>query len=42
MSANIITLTRVLLAMVTLVMFQMGFYFRAAALPLMVVVFYMD
>ncbi len=42
MSANIITLTRVLLAMVTLVMFQMGFYFRVAALPLMIIVFYMD
>ena len=42
MSANIITLTRVLLAMLTLVMFQMGFYFRVAALPLMIIVFYMD
>jgi CDP-diacylglycerol--glycerol-3-phosphate 3-phosphatidyltransferase len=42
MSANIITLTRVLLALVTLVMFQMGFYFRVAALPLMIIVFYMD
>ena len=42
MSANIITLTRVLLAMLTLVMFQMGFYFRLASLPLMIIVFYMD
>lgn len=42
MSANIITLTRVLLAMVTLVLFQMGFSFRVAALPLMIIVFYMD
>ncbi len=42
MSANIITLTRVFLAMVTLVLFQMGFYFRVAALPLMIFVFYMD
>jgi len=42
MSANIITLTRVLLAMVTLVMFQMVIYFRVAALPLMIIVFYMD
>lgn len=42
MSANIITLTRVLLALVTLVLFQMGFYFRLFALPLIIVVFSMD
>jgi len=42
MSANIITLTRVLLAMVTLILFQMDFSFRVAALPLMIIVFYMD
>jgi CDP-diacylglycerol--glycerol-3-phosphate 3-phosphatidyltransferase len=42
MSANIITLTRVMLAIVTLVMFQKDFYIRAAALLLMIIVFYMD
>ena len=42
MSANIITLTRVILAIVTLAMYQMGFYMRAAALVLMIIVFYMD
>jgi CDP-diacylglycerol--glycerol-3-phosphate 3-phosphatidyltransferase len=42
MSANIITLTRVILAIVTLIMYQMGFYWRAAALVLMIIVFYMD
>lgn len=42
MSANIITLARVFMAMITLVLFQMGFLFRVAALPLMIIVFYMD
>jgi len=42
MSANIITLTRVILAIATLAMYQMGFYMRAAALVLMIIVFYMD
>lgn len=42
MSANIITLIRIILAIVTLAMYQMSFYMRAAALVLMIIVFYMD
>lgn len=42
MSANIITLTRIVLAIITLVMFQMSFYFRVAALLTTILVFYMD
>lgn len=42
MSADIITLTRVILAAITLIMFQMGFYSRAVALLITILVFYMD
>ncbi|KPK81105.1 MAG: hypothetical protein AMS25_07800 [Gemmatimonas sp. SM23_52] len=42
MSANIITLTRIILAVVTLVMLQMSFYFRVAAVLTTILVFYMD
>lgn len=42
MSPNIVTLTRIGLAIVTLVLFSMGFYFRAVAVVLTVIVFYMD
>lgn len=42
MSANIITLFRVFLAIITLIFFQMGFYFRVAAILLTMLVFYMD
>ena len=42
MSANIITLTRIILSVITLVMFQSGFAMRAAAIVLMIIVFYMD
>ncbi len=42
MSANIITLSRIFLAMITLIMFQMGFFFRIAALLITMLVFYMD
>jgi CDP-diacylglycerol--glycerol-3-phosphate 3-phosphatidyltransferase len=42
LSANIITLTRIGLAIVTLVMFKMGFYFRIAAVLTTILVFYMD
>lgn len=42
MSANIITLFRVFLAIITLILFQMGFYFRVAAILLTMLVFYMD
>lgn len=42
MSANIITLSRIFLAMFTLIMFQMGLYFRVAALLVTILVFYMD
>ena len=42
MTANIITLIRIGLAIVTLVMFQMGFYFRIGAILLTGLVFYMD
>lgn len=42
MSANIITLSRIFLAMFTLIMFQMGLYFRVAALLITILVFYMD
>jgi CDP-diacylglycerol--glycerol-3-phosphate 3-phosphatidyltransferase len=41
-SANIITLTRIALAIATLIMFRMGFYFRIAAILTTVLVFYMD
>jgi CDP-diacylglycerol--glycerol-3-phosphate 3-phosphatidyltransferase len=42
MGANIITLTRIALAIATLIMFRMGFYFRIAAVLTTVLVFYMD
>ena len=42
MTANIVTLIRIGLAIVTLVMFQMGFYFRIGAILLTGLVFYMD
>lgn len=42
MSANIITLVRIALSLVTLVMFQMNFYWRVSALALTLIVFYMD
>ncbi len=42
MSANIITLVRIALSLVTLVMLQMGFYWRISAVLLMFLVFYMD
>jgi len=42
MSANSITLIRIILAIVTLVMFQLGFPFRAAAVFATIVVFYLD
>ncbi len=42
MSANIITLARIGLALVTLVMFQLGFYMRVSAVLLTLIVFYMD
>ena len=42
MSANIITLTRIVLAIITLVMFQMSLYFRVAAVLITMLVFYMD
>ena len=42
MSANMITLTRIILAIITLIMFQLDFYFRIAALLVMILVFYMD
>lgn len=42
MAANIITLGRIILAFITLIMFQMGFYWRAAALLLTILVIYLD
>jgi CDP-diacylglycerol--glycerol-3-phosphate 3-phosphatidyltransferase len=42
MSANIITLSRIVLAIITLVMFQMSLYFRVAAVLITMLVFYMD
>ena len=42
MSANIITLSRIILAIVSIGMLQLGFYFRALAVLLVMVVFYMD
>jgi CDP-diacylglycerol--glycerol-3-phosphate 3-phosphatidyltransferase len=42
MTANIVTLIRIGLAIVTLSMFQMGFYFRIGAILLTGLVFYMD
>ncbi len=42
MSANIITLVRIALAVATLIMFRMGFYFRIAAILTTILVFYMD
>lgn len=42
LSPNIITLTRIGLAIITLVMFRLGFYFRVAAVVTTVLVFYMD
>ncbi|MFC1555415.1 CDP-alcohol phosphatidyltransferase family protein [candidate division KSB1 bacterium] len=42
MSANIITLLRILLSIVVLLMFRIDFYWGAAALVLTAIVFYMD
>lgn len=42
MSANIITLVRIGLAILTLVMFQLGFYSRIGAILITGLVFYMD
>lgn len=42
MSANVVTLVRIFLSMVTLLMFQYGFYWRISALILTMIVFYMD
>ena len=42
LSPNLVTITRIGLAIVTLVMFRMGFYFRAVAVVMTVIVFYMD
>lgn len=42
LSPNIITLMRIALAIVTLVMFRMGLYFRGAAVLITILVFYMD
>jgi CDP-diacylglycerol--glycerol-3-phosphate 3-phosphatidyltransferase len=42
LSPNIITLMRIGLAIITLVMFRMGFYFRIAAVLITIIVFYMD
>ncbi len=42
MSANIITLVRIILAVVTLVMLQLNVYSRVTAVFLIILVFYMD
>ncbi|MFQ5583050.1 MAG: CDP-alcohol phosphatidyltransferase family protein [Calditrichia bacterium] len=42
MAANVITLGRIILAFIILIMFQMGFYWRAAALLLTILVIYLD
>ncbi|MFC1556616.1 CDP-alcohol phosphatidyltransferase family protein [candidate division KSB1 bacterium] len=42
MSANVITLTRIILAIITLVMFTMGFFWRVSAVIITMLVFYMD
>ena len=42
MGANVVTLARTALAVITLVMFQLRFPFRVAAFLLMILVFYMD
>jgi CDP-diacylglycerol--glycerol-3-phosphate 3-phosphatidyltransferase len=42
LSPNIITLVRIALAIVTLVMFRLGLYYRIAAVLITILVFYMD
>ena len=42
MAANVITLARILMAMIVVVLFQGGFYWRASAVVLTVLVIYLD
>ncbi len=42
MSANIITIARILLSFVSIIMFQYDFYWRSSAVVLTLIVFYMD